>query len=44
MLKYTIEGFNQEYAMTLRKEVEINGKKGSKENRLHRLSYPSLVC
>ena len=27
MLKYTIEGFNQEYAMTLRKEVEINGKK-----------------
>ena len=27
MLKYTIEGFNQEYAMTLRKEAEINGKK-----------------
>ena len=27
MLKYTIEGFNQEYAITLRKEVEINGKK-----------------
>ena len=27
MLKYTIEGFNQEYAMTLKKEVEINGKK-----------------
>lgn len=26
MLKYTIEGFNQEYAITLRKEVEINGK------------------
>ena len=27
MLKYTIEGFNQEYAITLRKEVQINGKK-----------------
>lgn len=26
-MKYSIDGFNQEYAMTLRKEVEINGKK-----------------
>lgn len=26
-MKYTIEGFNQKYAMTLRKEVEIKGKK-----------------
>lgn len=25
-MKYSIDGFNQEYAMTLRKEVEINGK------------------
>lgn len=26
-MKYTIEGFNQAYAMTLKKEVEVNGKK-----------------
>ena len=26
-MKYSIDGFNQEYAMTLRKEVQINGKK-----------------
>ena len=25
-MKYTIEGFNQAYAMTLKKEIEINGK------------------
>lgn len=25
-MKYSIDGFNQEYAMTLRKEVQINGK------------------
>lgn len=25
-MKYTIEGFNQAYAMTLKKEIEVNGK------------------
>lgn len=25
-MKYTIEGFNQEYAVSLRKEIEVNGK------------------
>ena len=38
MLKYTIEGFNQEYAMTLRKEVEINGK-----NVLKKIDCTDLV-
>ena len=38
MLKYTIEGFNQEYAMTLKKEVEINGK-----NVLKKIDCTDLV-
>ena len=37
-MKYSIDGFNQEYAMTLRKEVEINGK-----NVLKKIDCTDLV-
>ena len=42
-MKYTIEGFSQEYAQSLKKEVIINGKDGKQKTKTTRIDCTDLV-
>lgn len=42
-MKYTIEGFSQEYAQSLKKEVIINGKDGKQKTKTIRIDCTDLV-